>query len=455
MKETIRLLVLGLLAFTALGKPAILMAQDDPAVVHALLLGPDPARPDDRDAYLALVEDVRQGSVPFHYIAVRIDKDSWWSRRLADQAFATGETVELSLRPLAEQSWLAVAVRSTPYREPSEPFPAPLVANDAEQSDLSSKTIPGQTAAATPTAPWTHQVVELVNEERQANGNLSPLKSDPLLDAAAGGHSDAMANRDFFAHCDLDTGKSPWTRMDEAGYNWNGAAENIAAGYSSPAAVVAGWMASSGHRANILSGSLRELGVGNRLQSGDQANIRRDLNGDCTADSFNHGPYGRYWTQNFGRRNSVFPVIIDREAWQTSCADVKLYLYGVGWAQDMRFSNDGSNWSPWEAFSPDIDWSLDEAASGTATVYARLRNGGTVYEVSDTINIAAGYPAGPTYDVSNQTVSGAEDFESCGTISAGNFDITATGAVTFTAREVVLEPGFRVAMNGEFRVARW
>jgi len=70
-----------------------------------------------------------------------------------------------------------------------------------------------------------------------------------------------MAARDFFEHDNLD-GKSPFDRMKDAGYSYWMAAESIAAGYSSPAAAGDGWMNSPGHRANILSCNLTEIGVG-------------------------------------------------------------------------------------------------------------------------------------------------------------------------------------------------
>ena len=56
------------------------------------------------------------------------------------------------------------------------------------------------------------------------------------------------------------------------------AAENIAAGYATPKAVVEGWMNSPGHRANILTSGLKKLGVG-YTTSNDR--------------------YGHYWVQLF------------------------------------------------------------------------------------------------------------------------------------------------------------
>ncbi len=81
-----------------------------------------------------------------------------------------------------------------------------------------------------------------------------------------------MATKDYFSHTSLD-GSSMSDRIDRQGYAWRRLAENIAAGYPSPEAVVEGWMNSPGHRANILNCDLTEIGVGH---------------------------YQRYWTQNFG-----------------------------------------------------------------------------------------------------------------------------------------------------------
>jgi hypothetical protein len=175
-------------------------------------------------------------------------------------------------------------------------------------------------------------------------------------------------------HCDPDTLTSPWDRMIAAGYTYNSAGENIAAGYATPAAVMVGWMNSSGHRANILSANYREIGVGYYLDAGDAANVRQDENGDCTPESANNGPYQRYWTQNFGRRDDIMPVVIAREAWQVNQCDIDLYLYGAGWATQYRLSNDGVNWSAWQPYAANVIWNLAGAAGTTATVHAQIRS---------------------------------------------------------------------------------
>lgn len=236
---------------------------------------------------------------------------------------------------------------------------------------------------AAPTPSPEERVLELVNQERLKN-QLPPLKGHDLLDSSAETHSGNMANRNFFAHCDLDAETQPWDRMSAAGYSWNAAAENIAAGYDTPEAVVNGWMNSSGHRANILSTNYRELGNGYVYQADDQNNIKIDA-GNCTRSSTSHGPYYHYWTQNFGRNNNVYPAVINREAFLTNTRSVNLYLYGSGWATEMRIRNGDGAWTPWQPFAANVAWDLS-AGNGVKEVRVEIRNGaGTVRPANDTI----------------------------------------------------------------------
>jgi uncharacterized protein YkwD len=122
----------------------------------------------------------------------------------------------------------------------------------------------------------------LTNTER-AKAGLGPLTLNSQLTQAAQRYSEVLASDACFAHT---CGPVPdmIQRDAQAGYaGWSAVGENIAAGYPSPEDVVAGWMASPGHRANILNPDYRELGVG--LASG--------------------GKYGAYWAQEFGARPGV------------------------------------------------------------------------------------------------------------------------------------------------------
>lgn len=114
----------------------------------------------------------------------------------------------------------------------------------------------------TPTAANMAQVSDavfcLTNQIRTSYG-LPAFRRDTRLDTAARLHSQDMSTRNYFAHTNLD-GLDPTARAAAQGYT-TGVGENIAFGYANARAVVLGWMASSGHCANIL-GQGRELGVG-------------------------------------------------------------------------------------------------------------------------------------------------------------------------------------------------
>lgn len=296
--------------------------------------------------------------------------------------------------------WPFSVLQAQPVNDPDSdlvPLPGPLYeinygdpADPGDDDALRIGPAPGLDAAAAGPS-FEEQVLELVNQER-AFYQLPPLKLQNQLAQAAEGHSAAMASRNFFAHCDLDTQSSPGQRIAATGYSPVTLAENIAAGQTSPASVMNAWMNSSGHRANILSSSAWELGVGYVYDGGDSSNVRLD-NGNCSSGGTS-GPFRHYWTQNFGRRSGVYPLVIDREAYSTASRNVDLYLYGAGWAMEMRLRNAGESWSDWMPFQSEYPWRLS-AGGGTKTVQVQLLRGGTTVTSSDTIVLeGAATPAG-------------------------------------------------------------
>ena len=138
------------------------------------------------------------------------------------------------------------------------------------------------------------QVLDLTNEQRQQHGCADALILSAQLTAAASAHSQDMALHNLFSHTGSD-GSTMLSRVVATGYSYSQLAENLAAGPTTAEDAVAGWMNSSGHRANILNCGLRELGVGYYVQLDDQSNVRLD-NGQIG------GPYRYYWTQDFGSR---------------------------------------------------------------------------------------------------------------------------------------------------------
>ncbi len=100
-----------------------------------------------------------------------------------------------------------------------------------------------------------------------------------LISAAGWFASDQAAHTvKVLSHTD-SAGRDAPTRILAFGYRWYYFAENLAMGYASADAVVAGWMASPGHRANILNGSMTKIGIGH---------------------SFADRQF--YWVQDFGAR---------------------------------------------------------------------------------------------------------------------------------------------------------
>ena len=87
-----------------------------------------------------------------------------------------------------------------------------------------------------------------------------PLTLSPALTLAARAHSQDMAAHDFFSHTGSD-GSSPGERVTRAGYRWNQVGENIASGVRTAPEVVAGWLASPHHCANIMTAGFRQMGV--------------------------------------------------------------------------------------------------------------------------------------------------------------------------------------------------
>jgi uncharacterized protein YkwD len=141
---------------------------------------------------------------------------------------------------------------------------------------------------AEPTRPvganWRREVLQLVNRFRAQYG-LKPLKLNDQLNRTAQGHSDDMAERDYFDHV-TPNGRTVGDRATAAGYRWRTILENIAAGQQDPAEVVAGWIGSPSHRHAMLESDIDDAGIGYRFLARDGGRTRQY----------------HYWTLNMGRQ---------------------------------------------------------------------------------------------------------------------------------------------------------
>jgi hypothetical protein len=124
---------------------------------------------------------------------------------------------------------------------------------------------PGVEAPTPPPTPGLsaieQAIINLVNQER-ADAGLAALRVNTRLVTAAAHHASNMVLFDNMSHT-LPGSDAPTLtdRLQQAGYAYSAAGENIAWNYAGAQAVMDGWMTSSGHRANILSTTYTELGV--------------------------------------------------------------------------------------------------------------------------------------------------------------------------------------------------
>ena len=125
--------------------------------------------------------------------------------------------------------------------------------------------------------------LKLINQYRQSEGMSTLLLSDALSDACER-HGSDMARYAFFDHGSIRSdffplGARSWDRMRLSGYDYyTNMGENIAGGQSTAQAVFSAWKASPGHDANMVNPTYQVMGIG--LVTG--------------------GPYGYYWTADFG-----------------------------------------------------------------------------------------------------------------------------------------------------------
>lgn len=178
---------------------------------------------------------------------------------------------------MSDWNWGGCAATQTPSTpEESDKEPSP-----SEQPAEKVPSEPDETEDKKPTQPETPEdnnkdndadeqddtfsayataVLKLINEERAAYGLKELTLSSSLCEVAQAKAQDMKSNN-YFDHTSPTYG-TPFQMMQSFGITYNSAGENIAMGYTSPEAVVNAWMQSAGHRANILSISYTQMGIG-------------------------------------------------------------------------------------------------------------------------------------------------------------------------------------------------
>lgn len=102
-------------------------------------------------------------------------------------------------------------------------------------------------------------LVDLTNENRQ-NNNCPLLIVNPLLEKAAALKAQDMAEKSYFSHTSPD-GYAPWHWLEQVGYAYIYAGENLAVNFSDSKDIETAWMNSPGHRQNIENPNFTQIGI--------------------------------------------------------------------------------------------------------------------------------------------------------------------------------------------------
>ena len=238
-------------------------------------------------------------------------------------------------------------------------------------TEAAASTSDGSAEDSLPVSTVVQRVIQLTNRERLKVG-LPALKRQKNLQSSASWMAEDMSEKRYFEHRDSTHRDMPARLSDFKYSGCHALGENIAMGQRTPEEVVDAWMNSPGHRANILSPHFSEIGVGYIPPSARNA-------------------YG-YWVQDFGSRFDRCPVVFDSDSSRVRSCHVTLSIHGEDWVEQMRISNDGTNWTAWEPFRPIRDWSLEDG-SGKRTVYIEIRQASRVERVQAAVMLEKPGPA--------------------------------------------------------------
>ncbi|QIP82949.1 CAP domain-containing protein [Streptomyces sp. Tu 2975] len=180
-----------------------------------------------------------------------------WDRKPATPGSQTPTTTPSTRKPVAPEPTAPEPTATKPAA------PKPTATKPAAPKPTATKpTAPKPTAPSTaaPASGNVSRIVTLVNNERSKAG-CSPVTLNAKLTKAAQAHSEDMAAHRNMSHTGSD-GSDAGARITRAGYTWSTYGENVAYGYATPESVMAAWMASPGHKRNILDCGFKEIGVG-------------------------------------------------------------------------------------------------------------------------------------------------------------------------------------------------
>lgn len=105
-----------------------------------------------------------------------------------------------------------------------------------------------------------YSLMSETNHDRQTL-HVGELTLSSQLQAAAQAKAEDMAARGYWAHIS-PSGTSPWQFINQSGYKYQAAGENLAYGFTNSDEVIRGWMNSREHRTNLLNTNYQNVGFG-------------------------------------------------------------------------------------------------------------------------------------------------------------------------------------------------
>lgn len=104
------------------------------------------------------------------------------------------------------------------------------------------------------------QIIEKTNFQRDLIGAKALNINEQLMNAAQA-KAEHMAKNQYFSH-NLPDGSPPWQFIQNNGYQYLEAGENLAITNQSDSQVVDGWMNSLTHKENLLNKNYSDIGIG-------------------------------------------------------------------------------------------------------------------------------------------------------------------------------------------------
>lgn len=171
----------------------------------------------------------------------------------------------LALGATLQPSVTAPPGTSTPRPSPTATPPPTLTPTPA-----ASPTPRPPISGVTPLSDREQYLFDAHNAERVSRG-IAALTLDTTLEGIARSRAQVMADNNLFSHYNPN-GDNVYDLLEEAGYPWKDATENIHwndyAAAQADSIAMSEYMASPAHRANILKAGFQRIGVGVATSAG-------------------------------------------------------------------------------------------------------------------------------------------------------------------------------------------